>query len=107
MKATSKRFRAIATLALAATFALTSLIFVAGPVRAAGDLQKVIIRISADLPPPPHPTAIAMHWFKDQVEKEFPKGSEVRLFFAGALYKDPAALTAMTEGNLEIGRAHV
>ncbi len=103
MKATSKRFRAIATLALAATFALTSLIFVAGPVRAAGDLQKVIIRISADLPPPPHPTAIAMHWFKDQVEKEFPKGSEVRLFFAGALYKDPAALTAMTEGNLEMG----
>lgn len=103
MKALSIRFHTVATLALAAAFAFTSLLFAPVPAQAAGDLQKVIIRISADLPPPPHPTAIAMHWLKEQVEKQFPDGSEVRLFFAGALYKDPAALTAMTEGNLEMG----
>ena len=66
-------------------------------------LQKVTIRFSADLPPPPHPTAIAMHWFKKKVESEFPSGSKVRLFFAGALYKDPDAMSAMTQGNLEMG----
>ncbi len=67
------------------------------------ELQKVTIRFSADLPPPPHPTAIAMNWFKEQVETQFPKGSEVRNFFAGALYKDPDAMKAMTQGNLEMG----
>ena len=66
-------------------------------------LQKVTIRFSADLPPPPHPTAIAMNWFKERVESEFPSGSEVRNFFAGALYKDPDAMSAMTQGNLEMG----
>ena len=66
-------------------------------------LQKVTIRFSADLPPPPHPTAIAMNWFKKKVESEFPSGSKVRIFFAGALYKDPDAMSAMTQGNLEMG----
>ena len=44
-----------------------------------------------------------MEWFKEQVESQFPEGSEVRNFYAGALYKDPDAMTAMTQGNLEMG----
>lgn len=44
-----------------------------------------------------------MEWFKGKVEAEFPAGSEVRNFYAGALYKDPDAMTAMTQGNLEMG----
>ena len=70
---------------------------------AAEELQKVTIRVSADLPPPPHPTAIAMEWFKEKVKADFPSGSKVRNFFAGALYKDPDAMTAMSQGNLEMG----
>lgn len=88
--------------AAVATFALGAVL--AGvPAAAKAELQKVIIRFSADLPPPPHPTAIAMNWFKEQVEAQFPKGSEVRNFFAGGLYKDPDAMKAMTQGNLEMG----
>jgi len=83
--------------------ALTSLALVMASAPANAELQKVIIRVSADLPPPPHPTAIAMEWFKKEVEAQFPKGSEVRNFFAGALYKDPDAMSAMTQGNLEMG----
>ena len=30
----------------------------------AESLQKVTIRISADIPPPPMPTSVAMEWFK-------------------------------------------
>ena len=75
----------------------------AAPGAANAQLQKVLIRVSADLPPPPHPTAVAMEWFKRQVESQFPAGSEVRNFFAGALYKDPDAMSAMTQGNLEMG----
>ena len=86
----------------AAVFVATTLLLGA-PGSANAELEKVIIRVSADLPPPPHPTAIAMEWFKKEVEAQFPKGSEVRNFFAGALYKDPDAMTAMTQGNLEIG----
>ena len=90
------------TLGAAATFtAATLMMGVAAPVQA--ELQKVIIRVSADLPPPPHPTAIAMEWFKKEVESQFPSGSEVRNFYAGALYKDPDAMSAMTQGNLEMG----
>jgi TRAP-type C4-dicarboxylate transport system substrate-binding protein len=83
--------------------ALTSLALVMASAPANAELQKVIIRVSADLPPPPHPTAVAMEWFKKEVEAQFPKGSEVRNFFAGALYKDPDAMSAMTQGNLEMG----
>ena len=59
----------------------------------AESLQKVTIRISADIPPPPMPTSVAMEWFKKKVESEFPSGSKVRIYYAGALYKDPDART--------------
>tara|TARA_X000000950_G_scaffold287815_1_gene401801 strand:- start:534 stop:725 length:192 start_codon:yes stop_codon:yes gene_type:complete len=38
----------------------------------AESLQKVIIRISADITPPPMPTSVAIEWFKKNVESEFP-----------------------------------
>ncbi len=44
-----------------------------------------------------------MEWFKEQIEKIFPAGSEVRNFCAGSLYKDADAMVAMGEGNLEMG----
>ena len=69
----------------------------------AESLQKVMIRISADIPPPPMPTSVAMEWFKKKVESEFPSGSKVRIYYAGALYKDPDAMTALSQGNLEMG----
>jgi TRAP-type C4-dicarboxylate transport system substrate-binding protein len=69
----------------------------------AESLQKVMIRVSADIPPPPMPTSVAMEWFKKKVESEFPSGSKVRIYYAGALYKDPDAMTAMSQGNLEMG----
>ncbi len=93
----------IATFAGAVAFAAATVMLAAAPTPAKAELEKVIIRVSVDLPPPPHPTAIAMEWFKEQVEAQFPEGSEVRNFYAGALYKDPDAMTAMTQGNLEMG----
>ena len=33
----------------------------------AESLQKVMIRVSADIPPPPMPTSVAMEWFKKKV----------------------------------------
>lgn len=97
-----KSLARLPTITAAAAFTATVLLAGApGPVQA--ELQKVIIRVSADLPPPPHPTAIAMEWFKKEVESTFPAGSEVRNFYAGALYKDPDAMSAMTQGNLEMG----
>ena len=92
-----------AAFAGAAAFAAAAILLAAAPTPAQAALEKVIIRVSVDLPPPPHPTAIAMEWFKEQVEAQFPEGSEVRNFYAGALYKDPDAMTAMTQGNLEMG----
>ena len=92
-----------AAFAGAAAFAAAAIVLAAAPTPAQAALEKVIIRVSVDLPPPPHPTAIAMEWFKEQVEAQFPEGSEVRNFYAGALYKDPDAMTAMTQGNLEMG----
>jgi TRAP-type C4-dicarboxylate transport system substrate-binding protein len=91
-----------ATLGVATTFTVAALLLTT-PTPAMAALEKVIIRVSVDLPPPPHPTAIAMEWFKAEVEKQFPSGSEVRNFYAGALYKDPDAMSAMTQGNLEMG----
>jgi len=63
--------------------------------------EKVVIRFCADIPTPPHPLALAMHWFRDEMPKRLP-GSEVRLYFAGALYKMSDAMTALQAGNLEI-----
>lgn len=68
---------------------------------AAADVKPMTIRIAADLTGPPHPAGIAMTYFKEKLEKEVP-GSEVRLYFAGALYRIPEAVEAMTEGNLEM-----
>jgi len=68
----------------------------------AADLEPVIIRMAADFPPPPFNTAVAMEWFKDQIEEQIP-GSEVRNFYAGQLYNSGAeALEAMSSGNLEM-----
>ncbi len=46
----------------------------------AESLQKVTIRMSADIPPPPMPASVAMEWFKKKVESEFPSGSKVRMY---------------------------
>lgn len=91
------------TLGAAAAFTAAATLTMGAVAPVQAELQKVIIRVSADLPPPPHPTAIAMEWFKKEVESQFPSGSEVRNFYAGALYKDPDAMSAMTQGNLEMG----
>jgi len=84
-------------LSAAAAAALT----VFGAAAASADVKPMTIRIAADLTGPPHPAGIAMTYFKEKVEAEVP-GSEVRLYFAGALYRIPEAVEAMTEGNLEM-----
>lgn len=67
-----------------------------------GDLEPVTIRVSGDFPPPPFNTAMAIEWFKDEVERDIP-GSEVRTFYGGALYGSEAeALEAASAGNLEV-----
>ncbi len=63
--------------------------------------EKVVIRFCGDIPTPPHPLAVAMHWFRDEMKKRLP-GSEVRLYFAGALYNMSDAMSALQAGNLEI-----
>jgi C4-dicarboxylate-binding protein DctP len=63
--------------------------------------EKVVIRFCADIPTPPHPLALSMQWFRDQMKTRLP-GSEVRLYFAGGLYKMSDAMTALQAGNLEI-----
>lgn len=80
-----------------------SAVLLAAPVSQAEELQRVTIRVSADIPGPPFPTALAMERFKDRVEEVFPDGSEVRNFYAGSLYKDADAMAALSEGNLEMG----
>lgn len=86
-----------ALLGAAAAAALSAFSFGA----VAADVKPMTIRIAADLTGPPHPAGIAMTYFKEKLEKEVP-GSEVRLYFAGALYRIPEAVEAMTEGNLEM-----
>jgi C4-dicarboxylate-binding protein DctP len=85
-------------------FAITLCAFIglAGPALAQDGLQPVTIRVSSDIPPAPHPTALAMEWFKKKVEETFPAGSQVRNFYAGALYKDADAMVALGEGSLEM-----
>ncbi len=63
--------------------------------------EKVVIRFCGDIPTPPHPLAVAMHWFRDEMKKRLPT-SEVRLYFAGALYNMSDAMSALQAGNLEI-----
>ena len=63
--------------------------------------DPVTLRIAADLTGPPHPAGIAMEYFKERLAEEIP-GSEVRTYFAGALYRIPEAIEAMTDGNLEM-----
>ena len=64
-------------------------------------VEPVTLRIAADLTGPPHPAGIAMEYFKERLAEEIP-GSEVRTYFAGALYRIPEAVEAMTDGNLEM-----
>ena len=87
--------RTASALALAAGVAL------AMPVTAASAADPVTLRIAADLTGPPHPAGIAMEYFGDRLAEEIP-GSEVRTYYAGALYRIPEAVEAMTDGNLEM-----
>ena len=61
----------------------------------------VTIRFASDTVGPPHPAGIAMEIFKEKVEAAIP-GSSVRNFVSSSLYKNPEAVEAMTEGNLEM-----
>ena len=79
----------------AATAAVTS------PAVAADKPAPVTIRIASDFSPPPHPAAISLEFFKERLAKEIP-GSDLKVFTAGALYKVPEAVEAMTDGNLEM-----
>ena len=63
--------------------------------------QKVVLRFVSDFPPPPHPAALAMKYLADRLPQVIP-GSEVRLYYAGALYTVPEAFEAMRQGNLEM-----
>lgn len=63
--------------------------------------EGVTIRLASDTGTLPHPAAIAQEVFKERVEKEIP-GSKVRIFTSSSLYKNPEAIEAMTEGNLEM-----
>jgi TRAP-type C4-dicarboxylate transport system substrate-binding protein len=80
----------------AGTVALTAALASAGALA-----QGVTIRIASDTVGPPHPAGIAMEIFKDKVEKAIP-GSKVRIYVSSSLYKNPEAVEAMTEGNLEM-----
>jgi TRAP-type C4-dicarboxylate transport system substrate-binding protein len=82
-------------LAIGATAAMSA------KVVSAADIKPVTLRLASDLVPPPHPAAIAIEYFKERLAQEIP-GSEVRVFYAGALYRIPEAVEAMTEGNLEM-----
>lgn len=64
-------------------------------------MAQVTIRIASDTVGPPHPAGIAMEVFKEKVEKAIP-GSKVRIYVSSSLYKNPEAVEAMTEGNLEM-----
>lgn len=64
--------------------------------------QPVVIRIMADFPPPPFNAAVAIEEFGEKLAEAIP-GSELRSYFAGALYPtESEALEAMVAGNLEM-----
>lgn len=67
----------------------------------AQNVKPIMIRIASDIVPPPHPASIAEEYFKERLEAMVP-GSEVRIYYSGALYNIPEAVEAMTEGNLEM-----
>ena len=71
------------------------------PAQAQDKPNKVVLRFVSDFPPPPHPAALAMRYFADRLPQVIP-GSEVRLYYAGALYTIPEAFEAMRQGNLEM-----
>lgn len=73
----------------------------AATVASAGAMAEVTIRLASDTAGVPHPAGIAMEIFKDKVEAAIP-GSKVRIYVSSALYKNPEAIEAMTEGNLEM-----
>jgi TRAP-type C4-dicarboxylate transport system substrate-binding protein len=63
--------------------------------------QKVVLRFAADFAPAPHPAGLAMQHFQQRLPQVIP-GSEVRTYFAGALYTIPEAFEALRQGNLEM-----
>lgn len=63
--------------------------------------QRVVLRLNADFPPPPHPAALAMKYFARRLPEVIP-GSQARTYFAGALYTIPEAFEALRAGNLEM-----
>lgn len=72
-----------------------------GAMTATAAMAEVTIRIASDTVGPPHPAGIAMEIFKEKVEAAIP-GSKVRIYVSSSLYKNPEAIEAMTEGNLEM-----
>lgn len=64
-------------------------------------LEPVNIRFAGDINGPPHPAAITMEFFAERLPQVIP-GSKVRNYYAGALYRIPEAVEAMTDGNLEM-----
>jgi len=64
-------------------------------------LQPLTVRLASDLVGPPHPAGITMEYFKERLPQVIP-GSKVRIYYAGALYRIPEAVEAMTDGNLEM-----
>ena len=91
----------VGAIALAIGAAWITVALSASQALAADGPKKVTIRLVSDLTPPPHPAAIAQVYFAEELAKLIP-GSEVRSYYAGALYKIPEAVEAMTDGNLEM-----
>ena len=87
---------------LGAAVAALALNWAFPPSAAAQDApKKVVLRFAADFPPAPHPAGMAMTYFAERLPQVIP-GSEVRTYFAGALYTIPEAFEAMRQGNLEM-----
>ena len=63
--------------------------------------KPVVLRFAADFSPPPHPAALALEYFAQELPKAIP-GSQARIYYAGALYTIPEAFEAMRQGNLEM-----
>ena len=70
-------------------------------ISAAAELQPLTVRIASDLVGPPHPGGITMELLKERLPQVIP-GSKVQIYYAGALYRVPEAVEAMTVGNLEM-----
>src|SRR5690349_1969385 len=90
--------RAVLTAALACAVLAAGL---ATPAAAQQKLKPVVLRFAADFSPPPHPAALALQYFAEELPKAIP-GSEARIYYAGSLYTIPEAFEAMRQGNLEM-----